>query len=142
VRRWLYVNHPGAIAEEETRFIEHEDDLIAVRSNPKSPVRKYFESSVWALGRFPPIFQRQPRDPLIIDGNTYWYDDEKVETFASGFISVVGLVMFIVPLWALDELGSSLAKLGLITGFVILFYVIVALGTTARPFESLGAAAA
>jgi hypothetical protein len=50
--------------------------------------------------------------------------------------------MFIATFWALNRLGSSLAKLGLIRDFVVLFYVVVALGTTARPFESLGAAAA
>jgi hypothetical protein len=142
VRRWLYVNHPQAISEEETRFIKHDEDLIAVRPKAMSPVRRFFESSMWAVGRFPPIFQRTPRDPLIIDGSTYWYDDEKIGNFASFCISIVGLVMFVAPFWALNGLGSSLAKLSLITGFVVLFYVIVALGTTARPFESLGAAAA
>jgi hypothetical protein len=50
--------------------------------------------------------------------------------------------MFIVPFWALTGLKSSLSQLGLITGFVILFFAMVALGTTARPFESLGASAA
>ena len=50
--------------------------------------------------------------------------------------------MFIVPFWALQGLGGPFAKLELITGFVILFYGMLALGTTARTFESLGAAAA
>ena len=88
------------------------------------------------------MFQRQPKDQLIIDGVTFWYDDEKFETIASVVTGVIGLIIFIVPFWALNCLGSSLSKLGLITGFVILFYGMVALGTTARPFESLGAAAA
>lgn len=97
---------------------------------------------MWATGFFPKMFQRQPKDQLIIDGVTFWYDDEKFETIASVVTGVIGLIIFIVPFWALNCLGSSLSKLGLITGFVILFYGMVALGTTARPFESLGAAAA
>jgi hypothetical protein len=50
--------------------MKHDEDLIAVRPKAKSPVRGFFESSMWAVGRFPPIFQRTPRDPLIIDGST------------------------------------------------------------------------
>jgi hypothetical protein len=142
VRRWLKVNHPEAIAEEETRFIDYEEDLISVRPKLKSPVRRFFESSMYNAGFFPKLFQRQPRDQTIIDGTTLWCDDEKSEKYVSVCISLAGLVMFIVPFWALTGLKSSVSQLGLITGFVILFFAMVALGTTARPFESLGAAAA
>jgi hypothetical protein len=139
---WLRSNHPDAIAEEETRFIDQDDDLISVRPLLKSPVRKYFESSMWSINFFPKIFQRQPRDNLIVDGNTFWYDDEKFERIVSILVSFAGLLMFIAPFWALDSLKNSSARLGLITGFVMLFYAIVASGTSAKPFESLGASAA
>jgi hypothetical protein len=142
VRRWLKVNHPDAIAEEETRFIDYEEDLISVRPKLKSPVRGFFESSMYNTGFFPKIFQRQLRDKTIIDGTTLWCGDEKSEKYVSVFISTAGLVMFIVPFWALTGLRNSVSQLGLITGFVILFFAMVALGTTARPFESLGASAA
>jgi hypothetical protein len=138
----LRVNHPGAIDDDETKFIAHEDDLITVKPNFKSPMRRYFESSMWATGFFPKTFQRQPGERIVVDGYTRWYDDEKIEMLASTVTGFIGLIMFITPLWALDRIGSSSSKLGLITGFVILFYCMVALSTTARPFESLGAAAA
>jgi hypothetical protein len=142
VRRWLKVNHPEAIAEEETQYIDCEDDLISVRPKLKSPVRRYFESYMWKAGFFPKSIQRQPPDQTIIDGTTLWCDDEKSEKLVSIFISITGLVMFIVPFWALTRIKSDVSQLGLITGFVIFFYAMLALGTTAKLFESLGAAAA
>ncbi|CAG8975103.1 hypothetical protein HYALB_00008943 [Hymenoscyphus albidus] len=73
-------------------------------------------------GFFPQIFRRLPNDELAIDGHTIWYDDRKFERVAYAVI--------------------CFGKLGVVSGFVVLFYGVVALGTTARAFESLAAAAA
>lgn len=78
IQRWLHVNHSGAIDDDETKFINVEEDLVTVRPNPKSPMRRHIESSMWAMGFFPKTFQRQPREGIVIDGLTRWYDDKKV----------------------------------------------------------------
>lgn len=91
---------------------------------------------------FPQIFRREPTDELAIDGATIWYDDGKFEKVAYGFICMVGLAMFIVPFWVLNSVGDTRVKLGVVTVFVVCFYGVVALGTTAKAFESLAAAAA
>ncbi len=57
-------------------------------------------------------------------------------------MSVLGMVKFIVPFWAMQGLEQPFAKLRLITGFEVLFYGRAALGMMARLCESLGAAAA
>ncbi|PMD52381.1 uncharacterized protein K444DRAFT_573140 [Hyaloscypha bicolor E] len=142
VKRWLEVNHPDAISKDEAAYINHSDDLISVRPRSKSPIRRYLESVWWRTGFFPGIFKRQPSDELVVDGLTFWYNDDNIEAFASIVIGIAGLIMFIVPFWALDVISNTLSKLGLITGFVVLFYCMVTLCTTARSFETLAAAAA
>jgi hypothetical protein len=142
VKRWLEVNHPDAISKDEAAYINHSEDLISVRPRSKSPIRRYLESVWWRTGFFPGIFKRQPSDDLVVDGLTFWYNDDNIEAFASIVIGIAGLIMFIVPFWALDVISNTLSKLGLITGFVVLFYCMVTLCTTARSFETLAAAAA
>ncbi|KAH8751229.1 hypothetical protein BGZ57DRAFT_834174 [Hyaloscypha finlandica] len=142
VKRWLEVNHPDAISKDEAAYINHSEDLISVRPRSKSPIRRYLESVWWRTGFFPGIFKRQPSDELVVDGLTFWYNDDNIEAFASIVIGIAGLIMFIAPFWALDVISNTLSKLGLITGFVVLFYCMVTLCTTARSFETLAAAAA
>jgi hypothetical protein len=50
--------------------------------------------------------------------------------------------MLIGPLWILDEVQEPERQLGVITGFIALFFVLVAVATNAKIFESLAAAAA
>ncbi|KAE8442845.1 hypothetical protein EG329_002817 [Mollisiaceae sp. DMI_Dod_QoI] len=140
VKSWFEA-YPGAISEEETLFISR-DDLISVRPQPKSPLRNLIESIVFKIGYFPNIFRRLPQDPLLHHDLTLWYEDDKIELVASLVIGVLGLIVFAAPFWGLEFMQSQKQKLGLITGVVILFYCIVSVATTARPFESLGAAAA
>jgi hypothetical protein len=113
-----------------------------VRSKPKSPLRNLAAYLAFKIGYFPDIFRRTPQDPLLRDGLTLWYDEDKIEIAAAFVVGIVGLVMFIAPFWGLEFIGNQLRKLGLITGVVVLFYGMVSVGTTAKPYESLAAAAA
>lgn len=54
----------------------------------------------------------------------------------------MGMVMLIAPLWVLAVTHGTMKRLGVITGFVVLFLGLIAFTTVARPFESLAAAAA
>ncbi|CAG8959669.1 hypothetical protein HYFRA_00001573 [Hymenoscyphus fraxineus] len=131
-----------ALETYETTYITHTDDLIALNPSTRSPLYHLLRHTMELTGFFPRIFRRLPTDELAIDGHTSWYDDRKFERVAYAVICFVGLGMFIVPFWMLSGLAGTEGKLGVVTGFVVLFYGVVALGTTARAFESLAAAAA
>jgi uncharacterized membrane protein len=72
----------------------------------------------------------------------YYTDDAKVENFVRVFLTVLGMVMLIAPLWILAVTHGRMERLGVITSFIVLFLVLVAFTTTARSFESLAATAA
>lgn len=65
-----------------------------------------------------------------------------MESCARSVIITTGLVMLIAPQWWLLFVQDRRVQLGIITGFIILFLVLVATVTGARPFESLAATAA
>ena len=50
--------------------------------------------------------------------------------------------MIVGPLWWLQHLAAQKARLGVITGFLVVFTILLSILTVARPFEVLAAAAA
>jgi hypothetical protein len=78
---------------------------------------------------------------LCFEGTT-WPNDKRVEKLSSGVISFAGLAMLIGPLWILAYVHHTAIRLGVISGFIVVFFVVVAVATTARVFETLAAAAA
>ena len=50
--------------------------------------------------------------------------------------------MLVGPLWLLQHLSAQQARLAVITGFLILFTILLSILTVARPFEVLAATAA
>ena len=50
--------------------------------------------------------------------------------------------MLLVPLWVLAFVTWVVYRLAIITSFVVVFLFFVSFTTVARPFETLGAAAA
>jgi di/tricarboxylate transporter len=133
-----------AIDSAEADFIWKKDDLIPVSPKDRSWFRSVLEKSAllrtaW-FGRF---LQREPQDiETIGDGQTIWHNEKRVERFSSAVIAIVGLVMLIGPLWILEHLVDLPKKLGVITGFIVLFFVLVGVATAAKVFEALAAAAA
>lgn len=147
VRKWL-ANHKYAIDDLEAAYIneEHDDDLIPVHPKPRSWFRKVLEKT--PILRHRPLrrfLTREPCDPLIRKkegGKTVWHYDKRVEWLSAVVIGMVGLGMLIGPIWALYEVEPSNKRLGIITGFIVAFYVLVVIATTAKLFESLAAVAA
>ena len=76
------------------------------------------------------------------EGTTKWHKEKRVERFSSTIIALVGLCMIIGPLWILEFVHHSVFRLAIISGFVVVFFVVVGVATTARIFEVLAAAAA
>ncbi|KAF2112206.1 hypothetical protein BDV96DRAFT_602651 [Lophiotrema nucula] len=66
----------------------------------------------------------------------------RVDKFVGVFITLMGMLMLIAPLWVLAVTEGIYKRLGVITGFIVLFLGLVAFTTVAKPFESLAAAAA
>lgn len=137
----------GPIDELESAFIEHHDDLITVQPKTRSWFRNVLERSL--ILKFPvirPLFERQPEEIRAINTNTQtiWQNDKRIEGLSGTIVALVGLGMLLGPLWVLEVFNSSRGdvRLGIITGFIALFFVLVAVATTARIFDALAAAAA
>lgn len=64
-----------------------------------------------------------------------------MDRFVYGTIVLIGVSMLIVPLWWLDAVSDDHQRLGIITGFVLLFALLLGFSTQARPFDTLAAAA-
>ncbi|KAF2814458.1 uncharacterized protein BDZ99DRAFT_237951 [Mytilinidion resinicola] len=90
-----------------------------------------------------PCFLRTPLDDKIInDGRGYWQNDRNLEAFSFWVIAFVGLGMLVGPIWILAFIVDPLKRLGVITGFIALFFILVAVATTAKVSEALASAAA
>jgi hypothetical protein len=69
-------------------------------------------------------------------------NDGPLEKCSAVFIAIIGLAMLVGPLWILNTVQSTNAQLGVITGFIAVFFILVAVATNAKILESLAAAAA
>lgn len=142
VNNWLLDCCRDAIFPEESKYITKEDDLIRVVHEKRTPLRKI-------VGKYSSITQNMFMKKIDTDdikgydpeATAYW-DDKKVESCARSVIITTGLVMLIAPQWWLLFVQDRRIQLGIITGFIIIFLVLVATVTGARPFESLAATAA
>lgn len=151
VKKWLKNNHPGSIHKPERAYIDQDDDLIPVQpkirqSKFRSLFRNFLEKSgvfnQW--GFMEKLFRRKPHGFYDIEkeDGTYWQNESKIETYASVVISVIGLVMLISPIWILEYVQGTAGRLGIITGFISVFFMTVIFLTTAQVFDALVAAAA
>jgi hypothetical protein len=136
--------HLGTIDDVEAQYIHRHEDLIAIQPKVRSWFRGILEmTSCLKLPGIKQCFTRKPADfTTIDDGHGYWQNDNKVEKLSASVIAFVGLGMLIGPLWWLNKVQASEKRLGIITGFIGLFFVLVAVATTARVADALAAAAA
>jgi hypothetical protein len=144
VRNWLFANHPGAISEEETGFILHDEDLIPSVSKDQSKTRELFED--WMIMRTKlllPLFRQRTHQNLgnVNRETLYYTSDKHIGVFSSIAIFVAGVVMFVAPLWILQALDDFRQRLGVITVFIIVFLSVLASSTLGKPFEMLAATA-
>lgn len=141
VRKWLR-NRNDPIHHNEVEFVDAKD-VIAARP-PRAPFRPAFEQNVLIpiVGRLGLFSNRPGRDPTQpSDCTTIEIDDDLFDGVVSLCIFLVAVVMLIAPLWALTSLENQFHKLGVITGFLIIFLLVLNWGTLAKPFEILAATA-
>jgi hypothetical protein len=133
---WFW-NHGNAIAAEESEYIQHADDLFAMVPKLKTPLRRFMEQS-----RHFRLFRLWMKASPVEDENVHYTSDQRIDLFVNLIIALIGLVMLIVPLWVLAFVTWVVHRLAIITSFVVVFLCFVSFTTVARPFETLGAAAA
>ncbi len=83
-----------------------------------------------------------PELPLYDKNEAKYFSDKRIDGFITVIIIALGTLMLIAPMWILPNLENTNAKLGGITGFVVLFLGLISYTTVAKPFESLAATAA
>lgn len=151
VRRWLRIIRPTAINERETEYIDHDDDLISVHPKPRSPGRNFLEKVTfggfrwfpWGIPLLKHWFSREAPKNIVSLKNeeTVWPNDQRMETVSSVMISIIGLAMLIGPIWALAFISPMEYRLAVISGFIVVFFLVLAF-TRSRLYEALAATAA
>ena len=139
VEQW-FANHPTAICEEEQEFILAGEDLTALRIIPKTPVRVLLEQCRPLL--LSPLFRKKKKSHHVESATTSYLTDPGLDAFTNAVVISIGLMLLIGPMWTLQFVTNGVKRLGIITGFTLLFTSIVAAATTAKPFEVLAATAA
>ena len=164
---WRTVKFPsglemGPIDSAEVAFIcdeNHEDDLVPVQPSNRSPLRRYLERFTYMIFRkvgVPDKFKRKPpqRSDQGEEGATsipleeeygdfvIWAKEETIEGVASFITGFISLAMLIGPLWVLNTVQTTNGKLGVITGFLVLFYLLMSFATSARTSETIAAVSA
>ncbi|ORY00305.1 hypothetical protein BCR34DRAFT_575896 [Clohesyomyces aquaticus] len=140
---WFH-NTQNAILDEEAAYIKHPYDLAAIVPKPTTPLRQFLERSTRfrRLGLWKKITPRHVTAHFPYPEALHYGSDARIDRFVAATITLLGLAMLIAPLWILANVNGVSKRLGVITGFVVLFVALIGFTTVARPFESLAAAAA
>jgi hypothetical protein len=89
--------------------------------------------------------KKQPDLPIhsaAYPDTLHYRSDARDDRSVGVTVMVLGLAMLIAPLWVLAYTEVMWKRLGVMTGFIVLFLGRVAFTTIAKPFKSLAAAAA
>lgn len=150
MRYWLKSSRPTAIDIRESQYIDHDDDLVSIHPKTKTPGRVFLEKfafgSPWnpkGITWLKKLLSREaPKDFVSLrNEDTVWPNDRRMEKVSTAVISVVGISMLIGPIWALAFIRPIEGRLGVISGFIVIFFVVLAV-TISRLYEALAATAA
>jgi hypothetical protein len=138
VRNWLTRN---AITEEEQKFVQHEGDLVAVNSRVQPPLGRLLEAcKLLRLSRF--LKEKLSPDVHIVSDYTTYSSNELLEGLSNATIILLGFAMLMGPLWWLNSVSDSSKRLGIISGFLGLFMVLMMTATVNAPFQVVASSAA
>lgn len=73
---------------------------------------------------------------------TVYSSDKAFERFTTGSIIIAGVAMLLAPLWWLEYVSRSNGRLGIITGFLVVFATVMGISTSNKPFEVVATTAA
>ncbi|CAG9972447.1 unnamed protein product [Clonostachys byssicola] len=137
---WHYNHDHKAIAEEEQRYLTH-DDLICLVPRDKTPLRRLLDKSHWL--RTLAVWENKHIEvPEYDKQQISYYSDKRMDRFTSAILLIIGVVMLITPIWILEALNGIRYKLAVITTYIFVFLLILSLAMYTKPFEALGATAA
>ncbi|OBT63849.1 hypothetical protein VE03_06580 [Pseudogymnoascus sp. 23342-1-I1] len=142
VRNWHHNHDNRVIADEESDYLNHDQDLISIVAKEKTPLRRFLERS--RKFRIFRLWHHHPRAELpVYDKDMITYtSDKRIDKFISTLIVAVGSVMLIAPMWILNSLQNTVYKLAVITAFIFVLLGLLSSTTLAKPFETLAAVAA
>lgn len=145
LENWFY-NNDGAINKTEQAFIG-KPDLISAAETKTPLARRFFEDYMLFPSKLFRKKQAHGDSATLreVDRRTRAYvNDTAVDRVAAAAMLVSGITMLIAPIWLLGLVGGDdiKVKLGIITGFIVLFMGLVLYATTAKPVETLAGTAA
>jgi len=71
-----------------------------------------------------------------------YLSNKRLDAVVFGVVISLGLALLLGPMWALQFVADGVKRLGIITGFILLFTGLLSSATIAKPFEVLAATAA
>ncbi|KAI8623321.1 hypothetical protein F5Y19DRAFT_468605 [Xylariaceae sp. FL1651] len=141
LRTW-HENHPNITTnEEEHSYLREKQDLIRMRLDEKTPLRRWIDNSsiLRALALWRKRSQIASTDETE---NVSYYSNAVMDFFASAIIFTIGGIIIVMPIWVLLGLNGIVDKVGAITVFIVAFLAVLSFVLVAKPFEVLGATAA
>jgi hypothetical protein len=137
LENWHY-NNKGVIEKREKEYISQKD-VFALFPRSMEPLRRFLEH--WDAFVLSPLWRKTP-DPSLPSyerQRVLYMEDGKIDVFITLVLSLICLTMLIAPLWILNFIDPVLVKLGVITAFIVVFFI--ALVTNAKPSDTLVATA-
>lgn len=128
------------IEEKEIEFVEA-PDLFAIVPEKRSPLRYLFERdgdsylSRWYRKEVPRSLKSS-----VENGGMVLTDDNGLDRFDKIVTGLIGLLMLAGPLWSIQFVPTYHSKVGVITSFIFVCYVLVLAGTNIKPANALGVA--
>lgn len=136
----LFWNYDYIIDEKEQKFVEKESDLISVVERKKSLLRKMMEK-LWGA-QLSYIFPARDRADRFKGDSTKYSSFRKFEGTMTVTVISIGLMSLLVPMWWLNYVRDDDKRLGIISGFIVLFAGVLASATVQQPFEVMAGTAA
>ncbi|KAL8959475.1 MAG: hypothetical protein Q9193_003671 [Seirophora villosa] len=151
LHNWLF-NNNGPIRPAEASFAE-QDDLMPVVSREKPPLRRLIDRydilsrfSWWRIRKENLNPRHYNHKDNYASHTTIYSDEARMDKFVTCVTIVLGLMMLIAPLWLLQYVHAikpdPVARLKIITWFLIGFPMIFGMVALPRPLEVLTATAA
>ncbi|OHF02356.1 hypothetical protein CORC01_02349 [Colletotrichum orchidophilum] len=141
LRNWHHNHEHKDISEKEQKYLERDEDLVALAHEEKTPLRQVIDGSHRL--RTLSLWRHREEEVATYDKREVsYYSDKRMDNFASAVIIAIGVLMLITPIWILQALTELKPKLAVITIFIFGFLLVLSLAMVAKPFEALGAIAA
>ncbi|KAF2441987.1 hypothetical protein P171DRAFT_522900 [Karstenula rhodostoma CBS 690.94] len=138
VKSWLA---RGAVAPEESSFIDHTSDLTSIHHRTQPPLGRWLES-FGRLHRSRLFRAKRGNDADEKASGTTISSNSRFDFITNTSIILGGLVMLLAPLWWLEYVNDSEKKLAVMTGFICVFVGLMSTATVNRPGEVVAATAA